>query len=227
MAKLRMLKYHFSLILLLSTLFVNAQKDDWQGINIGTDLSRFALPLLDSTRIGWEFSGDYELLPDMFGVFEIGSQVTRLNAKNYDYRSDGIYTRFGVDYNFMRHVDEVSSDKITIGLRYGLTSFSHSAENIRVESELFEDYRNGSIANNWLSAQWLEIAFGMKTKLFNNFYLGWSVRMRMKTWVEEDPLMEPYYIPGYGRASRASNVGLNYTLSYKIPIKKKKTEESK
>lgn len=209
----------------MSTLFANGQKEDWQGINIGTDLSRFALPLLDSTRIGWEFSGDYELLPDMFGVLEIGSQFTRLNAKNYDYRSDGIYTRFGVDYNFMKHVDEVSSDKILIGLRYGITTFTHSANNIRIQSELWDDYANGRIESNWLSAQWMEVAFGMKTRLFNNFYLGWSVRMRMKIWVEKDPIMEPYYIPGYGRAVRASNVGISYTLSYKIPIKKKPTVE--
>lgn len=220
-----MLKYHFSLIFLLFALFANAQKEDWQGINIGTDLSRFALPLLDTTRIGWEFSGDYELLPDMFGVFEIGSQFTRLHAANYDYRSDGVYTRFGVDYNFMRHVDEHSTDKILIGVRYCLTTFSHSAENIRVESDFWDDFTNGQVESNWLSAQWFEIAFGMKARLFNNFYLGWSVRMRMKTWFQEDPIMAPYYIPGYGRASRNNNMGLNYTLSYKIPVKKKRVVE--
>ena len=220
-----MLKYHFSSLLLLLAIFANAQKQEWQGLNLGTDLSRFALPLTDTTRIGWEFSGDYEIIPDMFGVAEVGSQFTRFNAQNYDYRSDGVYTRIGVDYNFMKHVDELSTDYILIGLRYGFTTFAHQADNIRIESDLWSDYTNGSVPNNWLSAQWMEIALGMKARLFNNFYLGWSLRMRMKIWAQNDPIMEPYYIPGYGRANRNSNVGLSYTLSYKIPVKKKQTEK--
>jgi hypothetical protein len=62
----------------------------------------------------------------------------------------------------------------------------------------------------------------MRTRLFNNFYLGWSVRMRVKLGVSNDPNMSPYTIPGYGKAWNNTSLGINYSLCYKIPIYKKK-----
>ncbi len=58
----------------------------------------------------------------------------------------------------------------------------------------------------------------MRTHLFNNFYLGWSARVKIKVGVTEDKTMEPYGIPGYGNAWNSTNIGINYSLLYKIPL---------
>jgi hypothetical protein len=200
---------------------MNAPKPEIRSINLGTDLTRFALPILDSTRIGWEVSGDFELLKDMFVGAEVGFQTTKVEKTNYTYSGNGYYTRIGVDYNFMKHVDEKSLDKMLIGLHYGFTTFNHQAEKVRVPSTYFGDFTGGAIEKNWLSANWLEVALGMRTELLANFYLGWSLRIRMKVWAENDPNMQPYYIPGYGRAYGNNAFGFNYSLFYQIPIKKK------
>ena len=223
MAMKKMSKYTFSLALTILSLSTWAQKADWHGLSLGADLSRIVVPFLDSTRLGWEVSGDYEITKDLFGCVEIGSQTTHLNAPNYNYSSSGAYTRLGVDYNYMKHVDDKSPDQLLIGLRYGFTTFFHEANNIVVKNDVWGNMENGSIERNWLSANWMEIVTGMRAHLFNNFYLGWSARFRVKLWFQDDPKMQPYYIPGYGRGWNSSWIGFNYSLYYKIPIVKKRT----
>lgn len=221
MVKKKISKYTFSLLLLLLAMGVTAQNEDRRGLSLGLDLSRFATPLVDTTRFGWELSADYELLDDLFGVVELGSQSTRFQPENYTYRSDGIYTRLGVDYNYMKHVDSESTDKLFIGLRYAFTTYFHEAGNIIIYDPVWGDFTQDAVERKFLSANWMEVATGMRARLFNNFYLGWSARFRVKIWFQGDQVMQPYHIPGYGRGWAASRMGFNYSLYYRIPLMKK------
>ena len=223
MATRKMSKYIFSVLLLLAGMHALAQNDDRHAVSLGIDLSRFAVPFTDSTRYGWEVSGDYEIIKDLFGCVEVGSQTTRFDAPLYHYTSNGAYTRIGVDYNYMKHVDDVSTDQLLIGIRYGFTTFYHEADNITVVDNIWGNYTNGAIGRTWLSANWLEVVTGMRGRIFNNFYLGWTARFRVKLGFQDDPQMQPYYIPGYGRAWNNSWVGFNYSLYYKIPLMKKRS----
>lgn len=227
MATSKTLRSIFSLILLSATITTLAQTTEWKGLSVGTDLSRFVVPFIDSTRYGWEVSGDYEIIKDVFGVVEIGSQTTRFQAPQYSYNSAGAYTRLGVDYNYMKHLDPESTDQLLIGLRYGFTTFSHKASQITIHDEYWGDFTNGSIPNHFLSDNWLEVATGMRAQLFNNFYLAWSVRFRVNLWQQKDDQLQPYYIPGFGRAWNNSWLGLNYSIYYRIPIYKKKADSEK
>ncbi|MDA3929136.1 MAG: DUF6048 family protein [Prolixibacteraceae bacterium] len=220
---MKTLRYIFSLLLLLISMHSFSQKHEWKGINVGADLSRFIVPIIDSTRYGWEVSGDIEILKDLFAVVEIGSQSTKLNLPDYSYSANGAYTRLGVDYNYMEHLDPDSPDKLFIGLRYGFTTFAHEAKNITISDDIWGEINNGVIDSKVLTSNWMEVTTGMRANLFNNFYLSWSVRFRINIWQQPDLQMQPYHIPGYGRAWNNSGVGFNYTLSYKIPIIKKRT----
>lgn len=223
MAMKKMSKSIFSLLLIALSLSALSQNNDRHGLSIGADLSRFVLPFIDSTRYGWEVSGDYELLKEMFVCAEIGSQTTRFNAPKYNYRSNGAYTRLGVDYNFMKHVDDQSTDQLLIGLRYGFTTFYHEADNVTIVNNIWGNLENESIQRKWLGANWMEITTGMRAHLFNNFYLGWTARFKVKLWFQNDAIMQPYSIPGYGRGWSTSSLGFNYSLYYKIPLLKKRS----
>jgi hypothetical protein len=222
MALRKMSRYIFSLLILFSVLGLKAQKQEWNGIMAGADLSRLVVPLIDTTRFGWEFSGDYEIDNDLFITAEIGSETTNFNDPLYHYKSAGGYTRLGVDYNYMKHVDPESTDKMLIGLRYGFSTFYQKADNIQIKDNLWGNYSGGKIASNWLTANWIEVVTGMRARLFNNFYLGWSVRMRIKLGVSNDPYLFPYSIPGYGKPWKNTSMGFNYSLYYKIPVYKRK-----
>jgi len=221
MAKENTLKYIISLMLILITFHSFAQKKEWKGLSVGADLSRMVVPIIDTTRYGWEISGDFELMKDLFGVVEIGSQTTRFTLPEYRYNSSGGYTRIGIDYNYMKHLDPTSTDQLLVGLRYGVTTLFHEADQIFIPDEIWGDFTNGSIGRKWLGANWMEITTGMRAQLINNFYLGWSIRFRINIWQQHDPQLQPFHIPGYGRAWNSSWVGVNYSLYYKIPIYKK------
>jgi len=109
-----------------------------------------------------------------------------------------------------------------VGLRYGFTTFYHKADNIQISDDLWGNFTGGKIEPSWLAANWAELAAGMQSRLFNNFYLGWSVKMRIKLGGGNDPFMNPYTIPGYGKPWNNTWLGINYSLYYKIPIYKKK-----
>ena len=222
MAKMKISKYIFSFLILLTCLGLKAQKQEWNGLTLNADLSRLVLPYIDTTRHGWEFSGDYELRNDLFLVTEFGTETTKLNKTLYNYYSSGGYTRLGIDYNFMRHADVTSHDKMFLGLRYGFTTYYHQADHIIVADDSWGNYTGSHVDKKWLTGHWAEAALGMRTQLFGNFYLGWSVRLCVLLHVQNDPVMVPYSIPGFGKAWNNTSIGFNYSLSYKIPIYKRK-----
>lgn len=224
MEKAKMLKYIFSIATLLVAFTTFAQKPERHQLLLGVDLSRFVVPIIDSTRFGWEVSADYELLNDMFVNVEIGSQNTRFKTPDYQYNAAGAYTRLGVDYNFMKHVDEESTDKLLVGFRYGFSTFYHEADQITLRDKIWGDLSNQEVERNWLTANWVEATTGMRARLINNFYMGWTIRFRVRLWLQKDKIMEPYHIPGYGRAWNNSWVGVNYSLYYQIPLFKKKSQ---
>lgn len=219
--------YTFNLILLFLNLQSIAQETRWHAISLGADLSRIAVPFIDSTRYGWEISGNYEFIDDVFARVEFGSQSTDFTKANqYHYQSSGAYTRIGIDYNYMKHVDPDSNDKLFIGALYGFTTFYHQADHIRINNSIEYDIVNYTIDRKWLNANWFEISTGMQSHLIHNFYLAWSVRFRIKLWFQPDNIMYTYSIPGYGRAWSNSWVGFNYSLYYKIPFAKKKNQKT-
>ena len=220
---LKTLRYIFSALFVLTAILLQAQnsENDKYEVSLGVDLSRFAMPIINNDRFGWEISGDAEIIQDLFATVEFGSQTTNLKKPEYHYTSNGAYTRFGVDYNYMKHLDDRSHDKLFIGLRYGFTTFYHQADNITLKNPIWGNLENNSVDRSWLGAHWFEIATGMRAHLFNNFYLGWSVRFKMKLNPNDKSTMQPYYIPGFGRGWNSSGVGVNYSLYYKIPLIKK------
>ena len=116
---------------------------------------------------------------------------------------------------------------ITVGLRYGASSFSQTLNSYKIytTNHYFDEnpvYSPGTTTNG-LSAQWLEVVVGMKAKVIQNFYLGFSFRMN-KLFSNKSPAnFENLYIPGFNRTYGGSfGAGFNYTLSYLVPIYKKK-----
>ena len=223
MAMKKMSKYIFSLILILNVSLLSAQKAEWNGISLGVDLTRFAVPFIDTTRYCWQFSGDYEIVKDIFLVAELGSETCDLKTSNYNYHSTGGYTRLGADYNIMKHLDPESKDKMFVGLRYGFTTFYHEANNVIVPGNQWGELNAGDIKGSWIAANWAEVAGGMRARMFNNFYLGWSARVRIKIGETKDLRLYPYSIPGYGKPWNSTWIGFNYSLYYKIPLYKKKS----
>ena len=75
-----------------------------------------------------------------------------------------------------------------------------------------------------LTGNWLEIVAGVKVETFNNVYLGFSLRLNKLLSTQKPENFDNLYIPGFNKVTDDNTFGsgFNYTLTYSIPLRKKK-----
>ena len=103
-------------------------------------------------------------------------------------------------------------------MRYG-THRPHAPES----TEYIEVYQKRIVEKfSGLNASWVEVVGGIKAELFNNIYMGFSVRLNYLVSNKKPDGFDNLFIPGYNRTYDGKfGAGFNYTLSYFIPIYKK------
>ena len=57
--------------------------------------------------------------------------------------------------------------------------------------------------------QWFELVVGVKVRIYKNFNMGWSVRMKYKTNASTNEYANPWYVPGYGNLNQ---------ITWELPI---------
>lgn len=232
----RTLKYFFSLWLVgligTTALAQETKKDSVvpktyrYGLRLGVDLYKIGQSVRDKNYKGIEFTGDYRISKNYYLAGEIGNENTTENDYLINYTAKGTYLKAGFDYNFYENWLDMEN-VITVGLRYSASSFSQTLNSYKIytTNHYFDEnpvYSPGTTTSG-LSAQWFEVVVGMKAKVIQNFYLGFSFRMN-KLFSNKSPAnFDNLYIPGFNRTYGGSfGAGFNYTLSYLLPIYKKK-----
>ncbi len=190
------------------------------GPRFGIDLARFIYIFTDPSEIGAEASVDFEIHKNIYPVFELGYNSISESEELFDYSAGGVYARTGMDYNFLPMKDRSVHHSMTIGFRYGMSVFSHSAENVQIANSYWSEYMPEPYENN-LTGHWLEIVGGLKTELVPNLFLGWSVRYKILLNPGMDPAMIPELIPGYSTGGENRAFGFSYSILYKIPLLKR------
>ena len=186
-----------------------------KGIRFGVDVTR---PFQDlwtkGNRYGTEFSADMEIWPNMFPVFETGYERLILKTPYIDYSSNGSYSRIGMDYNFLEAKTDTDRDILFVGLRYGFAFARQQVNQYTIDS--YWGQINGNFDNQSYTGHWGEILLGIKGEIFHNFYMGWTIRGKVK--LSAKSLTPPlYFIPGYGKAEKGFNLDFTYSLYYNIP----------
>ncbi len=190
------------------------------GPRIGLDISRFVYLFLDPAETAAEATLDAEVYRNLYPVLEVGYSSLDEKEGDFDYSMNGGYFRVGADYNVLKPKERSVHHTLTVGLRYGLAQFKHRAEHVTIPSDYWGDYLLESHENS-LTGHWLELVGGVKAEIFNNFFLGWSLRYKILLNPEIDPLFTPLIVPGYGKGSMNRGLGFSYTVSYMFPILKK------
>ena len=225
---MRILKLTFFLCLLAAISFGQPQKEKkikpkrtdnyirMKGLRFGMDITR---PFQDywtkGNRYGTEFSADMELWPNLFPVFETGYDVMKIKTSFIDYKGQGSYSRIGLDYNFLQAENKNDKNILFGGIRYGFV-----LANQQVNSYLINSYwgpTTGSFGNQKYFAHWVEYLIGMKGEVFHNFYMGWTIRGKIKISNKSIGFPPAYFIPGYGKADKGSNFDFTYSVYYNIP----------
>jgi hypothetical protein len=187
------------------------------GIRVGVDIGKIAYYFLtDKAHRTLEFSGDVGYKKVLF-VAEAGYssiRMERVDTFNYNYTSNGLFGRIGVESNLLKGGD----DAIFVGARYGISQFNFAASTILIADSLWGDYK-GSFPKQNATAHWLEGVAGVKVNIFNNVYLGFTGRIKFRIAASKYEMLDAIHIPGFGRADKNIMMGLSYYVFYRIPFK--------
>ena len=241
------LKYTFSILLLLASLSASSQqlsdsvstplkpvKSERYGLRVGADLYRLARTFYDDNYRGLEITADYRYNKKFYIAGELGNVDITVDDEQLNFTTSGSYFKVGFDYNAYENWLDMEN-MIFIGMRAGVGSFNHKLNSFTIYQPGNYYGINTNTSNqefNGLSASWLEVVSGLKAEVFQNLFVGFGVQLKLLAMNNKPSGFDNLYIPGFNKTYEGKfGVGFNYTLSYFIPIYKKKiqpkTEEIK
>jgi hypothetical protein len=197
-------------------------------IRLGFDVFKPIKSSSDGDNLNYEIVGDLQITENLYLAAEYGLTDRLIEDENINFNSNGSFLRFGFDYNMFKNWVGMDNS-IFLGLRYGTSNFSNKIESYNVRNS--DAYFSNFVDNNYqtidhsnLTGNWLEILAGVKVETFNNVYLGFSLRLNKLLSTQKPENFDNLYIPGFNKVTDDNTFGsgFNYTLTYSIPLRKKK-----
>lgn len=203
-------------------------KTNRYGLRVGIDLFKVTRALYDKDYKGIEFVGDYRLTKKYFLAAEIGNENKTTDDTRLNFTTKGSYLKAGFDYNGYENWLDMENI-ISIGLRYGFSTFNQELNSYKIYNANPYFGEMPAIASgekfNGLTASWIEVVAAVKAKVFDNVFMGFSLRLNRLVSNKKPGNFDNLYIPGFNRTYDGDfGVGFNYTVTYFIPLYKKKVE---
>ncbi len=196
------------------------------GIRVGVDLAKPLRTLIEDGYSGFEVMGDFRVTKKFYAAAEIGNEKKNWVEPYVSSTTSGSYAKIGFDYNAYDNWLGMEN-AITLGLRYGFSTFKQELTSYRIYTDnpafptqtIYEPQEFTG-----LTAHWAELIVGVKTEILNNLYLSINAQLKRKITEDEPENFGNLYIPGFNRTYDYSKfgVGYGYSISYLIPIFKKK-----
>jgi hypothetical protein len=197
-------------------------------IRLGFDLLKPILSSSEGDNLNYEIVGDLQLTENIYLAGEYGLVDKVIEDENINFNSTGSFLRIGFDYNMFENWIGMDNS-IYIGLRYGTSNFSSKILDYNVRNK--DSYFSNLVTNEFqtieysnLSGNWIEILLGIKVETFKNVYLGLSLRLNKLLSDKKPNNFGNLFIPGFNKVTDENTFGsgFNYTLTYSIPLKKRK-----
>lgn len=191
----------------------------FQGIYAEVDVFGLLNKALGSDITSTEVSVEANLQNKFFPIVEVGYGTMDATNDETDiyYKTSAPFFRIGLSYNVF-HKKPYLPGQLLVGLRYGFSSFSYD---VTAPDLVDPNWGHTSIPFSYegvkSNAGWIELAVGMKTKVYKGFHMGFTARYRSRISLKKHENSEPLYIPGFGK-NGSSNFGLTYNLIYKLPL---------
>lgn len=197
------------------------------GLRLGTDISKLARTFFTDDYSGFEIMGDYRLTKRIYIAGEIGNEERTIENEVLNNTTKGSYFKAGLDINFYQNWLDMEN-MIYAGFRVGASTYSQTLNNYTiydVNNQYWDDRLTVEEGEEFsgLTALWTELQIGLKVELFNNFFAGVNVQLKVLLSEKEPNNYENLYVPGYNRTydSSAFGGGFGFNLSYLVPIFKK------
>jgi len=189
------------------------EKISFRSIRFGTDLLALVLSGFDQYN-GWEVNADAD-----FGRFYLSADYgfaarDEVLASGGEYQGDGNYWRAGFDLNLLKK--DPDRNMLFFGLRYARSSFSEKV--LMTGTDPFFGDLQYQLANPAASAAWAEMVAGLRVKIWKEFWMGFTSRLKLALSISGTTDLAAYYVPGYGVAGQGATWGFNYQIFWRIPV---------
>jgi hypothetical protein len=223
---MNILRYTLLFLLIISALAARGQSNALNDtikpprpapyIRAGVDLVYPARYLYEGDIQQIEFFLDSEIRHNWFVNLEGGFMKVPA-VTDFNYSASGYFFRMGPDLNLLKRQHKTKHDVVLVGMRYAFSSLQHQSTGFLINNPYWGDYA-GSMESNNFQLHWLEFAGGVKTEVFRNLFLSWSMRTRVRLYQTREPILNPYFIGGYGKGTRRAPVAVNFGISYRLPF---------
>jgi len=214
------LKYISSILLLfvLNTSFAQKPERDYipSAIRLGVDAFGLLKSGFNSDFKRMEGQVDIDL-HHLFFAIDYGYEKNSSSGDNFNYENWGTYYRIGLQANIQPY--NVNRNVMFFGFRYAKSNFQDKLEFVNTTNNFGDT--PFSFVNDNLSAKWFEINLGMKIKIVDQLYFGYTIRFKFAQSLSGEGQLTPREIPGYGKSDKKSAAGFNYYIAYRFPFRNK------
>jgi hypothetical protein len=206
-----------------------------RSIRFGTDIlaiiKTYTVKSFSGWNSGWELNADIDCgriylaadvgnwgKSDSLNTRELTSSGVTGQRNSGVYENQGSYWRVGADINLL--TKDPDKNMFFFGLRYAQSTY-HESATITIANPFFGAMQQ-NVRNDHATAVWGEAVLGLKVKIWKNFWMGYTGRMKFLPTVKGDTEFKTYDIPGYGLYDKSIYWGFNYQVFFNIPIVKEK-----
>ena len=150
-------------------------------------------------------------------VFELGLGQAKNtpSGNNYTYRSPmSMFFRLGMNYNFL--YNSSPDYQFYGGMRYGVSSFSYSIDNVTVDVPYWDETARLDIPSQRSTVGWFELVFGLRVKLWGPISAGWAFKYHTILHESKTTYGKPWYIPGFGSRNAAVTGAFSVTYTFSL-----------
>ena len=186
------------------------------GAAVGADIVGWGMKALGSDWRHMEVLGRINILDRYFPIAELGIGEANHEGRDLEnrFKVRAPYFRVGADYNFNK---KHNGNRMTGGLRYGFSKYNYD---LFVAEPLTDPIWGGSeeldLTGRDGRCHWLEVVFGLETRVWTIVHLGWDIRIKAKLSQKKAPEGQPWYIPGYGKTDGSTCWGGSLKLLFDI-----------
>ena len=187
-------------------------------IKVGLEVTGPAIYFIDKNILNAVGYISADINEKASAVFGGGYLNYKYSQDNYEYLNKGIFIRTGVDFNLLKPEKSIGKYWAGIGLRYGLSRFTSEFPSFQKDN--YWGTTSSSIAQQTNWGHFIEVSPGVRTEMFRNFSMGWTISLRILLYTDTGKDLRPIYFPGFGNGTKTVSAGLYYFFVWNIPYKK-------
>jgi Domain of unknown function (DUF6048) len=181
---------------------------------VGVDVLHVALAPFSSSKLLQGFAY-LKHQKNIYWSLDAGYESKSYQKLGYDAQIQGPFARLGAQY-LMLVDDNNEANAVFSGLKLSGSFFGNRYDAVPV---LGYQGDNATVAfpASSASAFWLEASFGARTQFFSKKFIIEAMLMpRYMLYASKVDAIKPMYVPGFGEAVNALNLGFSWNLLYQF-----------